>query len=497
MGSESPWNASTAISSDVSSKAASIRWSLCFARRCCTGDACFPCWDWPWQSVGALLPRGSAPVEGASFRELVPVISFCCGRLRKVAEGRVGKACSAVPPRVFRGSWWDCAAIVPPYMHFPQQKPISGCVPRAWPAACHAAPSSIASAACRAHSTSEGDRPTVHSAAAALATTMSRGGPRRPCENFANHPGTFLRSGNEHGLPPRRFETEIGRLPLESLQAAAGGLDHLGRAAEGDFVQAVRPVYDQSTMDAQQQQRLGQQRLQFRPPHAEQLEGGRGRIHQRAKDVEDRGRAESLADRRHVLHRGVQQRGEAEADAQVGQAGLDPGHVGLDVHAQGGQHVGRAAAAGDAAVAVLGHGHAGRRGDQGGRRGDIEGLRAVAAGAAGVDQVARGMSGWASCAARMAAAAPATSATVSPLRCKAASSRAICVSSACAVHDPAHRGRHLLHRQIAARFDDLDGRFQHRQGPLRTSVARVELTAVRDFASCCAGSRSDPFSRRS
>ncbi len=31
-----------------------------------------------------------------------------------------------------------------------------------------------------AHSTSEGDRPTVHSAAAALAITISRGGPRRP-----------------------------------------------------------------------------------------------------------------------------------------------------------------------------------------------------------------------------------------------------------------------------------------------------------------------------
>ena len=63
-----------------------------------------------------------------------------------------------------------------------------------------------------------------------------------------------------------------------------------------------------------------------------------------------------------------------------------PGDRGLDVDAQGRQGVGRAAAAGDAAVAVLGHRHPGRRRHQGRGRADVEGPRAVAAGAAGIHQ---------------------------------------------------------------------------------------------------------------
>ena len=61
-----------------------------------------------------------------------------------------------------------------------QSRTTSGCAPQASPAGRGRRPESMASAACRAHSANDGDRPTVARAAAALAITISRGGPRRP-----------------------------------------------------------------------------------------------------------------------------------------------------------------------------------------------------------------------------------------------------------------------------------------------------------------------------
>ncbi len=58
-----------------------------------------------------------------------------------------------------------------------------------------------------------------------------------------------------------------------------------------------------------------------------------------------------------------------------------------EVHAQGFQQVGAAAAAGDAPVAVLGHRHARPGHHKGGHGGDVEGAGHVAAGAAGVHHV--------------------------------------------------------------------------------------------------------------
>ena len=58
----------------------------------------------------------------------------------------------------------------------------------------------------------------------------------------------------------------------------------------------------------------------------------------------------------------------------------------VDLDAQRFHHVGRAAFGSHAAVAVLGHAHAGAGDDERGGGGDIEGAAGVAAGAAGVDQ---------------------------------------------------------------------------------------------------------------
>ena len=97
--------------------------------------------------------------------------------------------------------------------------------------------------------------------------------------------------------------------------------------------------------------------------------------------------AELLSDRGDVLHRGMGERGEAEAEAELIEAGFDLRDGGVDVDAEFGQHVGRAAAAGDAAIAVLGDGDAGGCGDDRRGRADVEELGAAAAGAAGVEEL--------------------------------------------------------------------------------------------------------------
>ena len=185
---------------------------------------------------------------------------------------------------------------------------------------------------------------------------------------------------------------------------------------------------DQGPPGAEQGQGLGQQGLKLDPSDAEQLQRRGGGIGQRAEDVEDRGRAQLLPHRGDVFHGPMQKRRETEADAQFLQARLDARDVGLDVDAQFGQDVGRSAAAGGGAVAVFGHGDPGGGGHQRGRGADVERGRAVAAGAAGVDTSVRRVRMGVMCC-RKAVAAPAISATVSPLWCRAARNRAISSSS--------------------------------------------------------------------
>ena len=129
------------------------------------------------------------------------------------------------------------------------------------------------------------------------------------------------------------------------------------------------------------------------------------------------------------------------------------GIVGLDVHAQLGEHVGRAAAAGHAAVAVLGHRHAGRGDDQRGGRADVEQLAAAAAGAAGVEQPRRGGCEWASCGPAWPRAAPATSSAVSPLAASAVRNSPICPSSHAPDMMRVHRGGHRVAVEVLAGGD--------------------------------------------
>ena len=133
-------------------------------------------------------------------------------------------------------------------------------------------------------------------------------------------------------------------------------------------------------------------RLRAFPPvdlrHADQLKLGPGGIGERPQQIEDRAKAELLANRRGVFHRPVQQRGEAETDADFVDAAANLLGRQLQVDAERFEDVGRAAFAGDAAIAVLGD--VDPEPPPPGRRGtDVERLQAIAAGPAGIEQSGR------------------------------------------------------------------------------------------------------------
>ncbi len=86
-----------------------------------------------------------------------------------------------------------------------------------------------------------------------------------------------------------------------------------------------------------------------------------------------------------MAERGVEDRGEHEPDARVGEAPLHAGGVEIDLHAEGLQQVGGATPAGRGAIAVLGDRHPGARHHDRGDRGDVEGAASIPAGPARVE----------------------------------------------------------------------------------------------------------------
>ena len=144
----------------------------------------------------------------------------------------------------------------------------------------------------------------------------------------------------------------------------------------------------------------------------------------------------------------------------------------LDVHSERGQHVGRAAAAGDRPIAVLGHGHARGGRYQGSGSADVECARTVAAGPAGVQHTRRVGCGWGSYAASAVAAAPATSATVSPLCAECREQDRDFAIAAAALHDHVDRGRHFLEGQILPGRQAAQSRFDHALAPFFASVRK-------------------------
>ena len=123
--------------------------------------------------------------------------------------------------------------------------------------------------------------------------------------------------------------------------------------------------------------------------HAHHLAADARRVRHGPQDVE-RGRDAQLAPRRAgVAQRGVEARGEAEADAGLLHAAGHRVRAELDGHAELGQQVGRATRRRGRPVAVLAHGHAHGRGHQGGQRRHVDRVAAVATRADDVDHARR------------------------------------------------------------------------------------------------------------
>ena len=115
---------------------------------------------------------------------------------------------------------------------------------------------------------------------------------------------------------------------------------------------------------------------------------GAGGIGEGTEQVEDGAKAELAPHRAGEAHGGVVRDGKQEADAHFRDAAPHLLRRDFKLHASGFEHVGAAALAGHAAVAVLGDVSAGGGGHEGRGGGDVEALRpTAAAGAAGVHEV--------------------------------------------------------------------------------------------------------------
>src|SRR5262249_4656370 len=147
----------------------------------------------------------------------------------------------------------------------------------------------------------------------------------------------------------------------------------LGGGGETDLVQAVAAANDEGSLRAKPAQGAGKEVEQLPPAHAHELIGCARRIRQRTEPVEERRHAEPASQLGQSLEGRVKVRGEAEGEA--GAIETSPGVAGVLIYAdaEGGEDVGAAALAGDGAVAVLDHRHAGGGDDQGGGGADVEG----------------------------------------------------------------------------------------------------------------------------
>ena len=147
----------------------------------------------------------------------------------------------------------------------------------------------------------------------------------------------------------------IGILRSKMSTFSTLNVSHFGRAGERDFIEPVAAVDDDGPLRAEHEQRPSEQHAKLRPPDTQKLPRCARGVDQRANNIKDRRHTELLSNGANVPHGVVQQRGEAEADAQLVEAAFDDFDAGLDVDAQGGQGIGRAAAATGCAIAVLGH----------------------------------------------------------------------------------------------------------------------------------------------
>ena len=205
-------------------------------------------------------------------------------------------------------------------------------------------------------------------------------------KNFANDGcvGFGVAAGNVFELGT--LDPELFRSDLIGAHVSVAHFGDAGRARDGDFIQAIQAVDYKSAMRAQHAESFGYLFQQIESIDSDHLRGSSCRIGERAEQVKDGSQPQLAAGRLHIFHGGVHGGSEQKHNTDFFKTGAQNRGGQTDLHAQGLHDVRRTTPGAEAAVAVLGHPHAGAGNDECRRGGDVEGAAGVAAGAAGVNQ---------------------------------------------------------------------------------------------------------------
>ncbi len=206
---------------------------------------------------------------------------------------------------------------------------------------------------------------------------------RRAIEQRLQPPRILGHIAAGDGLERGALQPGVFRHDLQLFDRPVRQAQRAGLGVERNFVEP-RAVDDQRLFDPHRVERLRDPPKHLRIGDPEQLDGRAGRIDARPQQIHDRPHFELPPDQRGVLHPGVVGGREQEAEAGLVEQRSGLGWIDLDLRAERLQHIGRAAARADAAVAVLGDGQAARRGDEPGRGRHVDQPRPVAASAAAI-----------------------------------------------------------------------------------------------------------------
>ncbi|OBH62993.1 hypothetical protein A5686_18380 [Mycobacterium sp. E2479] len=181
-------------------------------------------------------------------------------------------------------------------------------------------------------------------------------------------------------------KTESGGVERQLVHRA--GLHPPDRAGGGrrQFVEPVVAVHHQHTGSASGEH-AGHHLGEVGEGAADQPGPRPGRIGKRPKEIEDRRYPDLAAHRRGVPVGRVEQRREAEADADLGEAACDLLGPEVDPNAERLERVGAAGQRRGGPVAVFDHRHPGSGGHDGRHGGQVHGVDAVATGTDDVDRV--------------------------------------------------------------------------------------------------------------
>ena len=129
---------------------------------------------------------------------------------------------------------------------------------------------------------------------------------------------------------------------LEQLDLAVPQLGDIGGAGGGDLVEPVGAMDDPGALGAERGQHLGHGLDPGLGEDAEKLAPRPGRIGERAHEIEDGAGAELDPRGADMAHGAVMTGRHEEADIGAPQRLADQRHIGIDIDAQGAQHIGGA-----------------------------------------------------------------------------------------------------------------------------------------------------------